>query len=696
MFAWQATVQDEYGNAIPLPVVTVYQSDGVTLASIYDAAGGALANPFTGTAEGFVQFWVPGGQYKVVGASGSDVTNEWQIDLGGTDYPTRAALVQAVASGLSLADGITVTAAGLSYIAQAGATAIPDLPGLVPDGDVTPDHWVENTTPGTTDMASALLLAAAYSVDVHLFANTYRVSGGPHVLPTGRVFHGKGWTNGYGGGITRGSHILVDKVTAGDIFQITGASSSFADRARIAFHDIAFSTVSARILTDLTGITVNLFNLTNTFLCEWHNCLFGDLNVTKCITGTGSNNAVRVLGGQATSIGDGRAGFAPITGQFTYGNFVDFTLISDSELHDVVIELCGGIAVTLGNNCKAINCWNELAGTGYLITGRNAVVDGGSCRLHRRNGVLSAAAANGWTVPVAVADNNYANATGTANDTFAFRVGTTNTKFKIRNIDATSQALSAHPTKTEGQSLISLGDANSSGIIENIEIADPATGGNHFHDPSSALLTGNIRISGITRRSLVSGGDGFKIAVPGALGVVNGYVQCSGASAAFTGGPSTNHVGVIETRAPETLFRAVRNAIGPTVVSKTTPTSLVQRTGGAGSGAVIGTGLVYPAPYTHTGGGASEDNIIAELPSLALGEIIVTMGEGGGLQFTIAGRIKWDGATLTQDTLINQGSTVSGVALAATGGNLVVESTSSVPLSGATMQVRFTGAWIVA
>ena len=87
MFAWQATVQDEFGNAVLLPVVTVYLEGGLTLASIYDESGVPLPNPLTGTLEGFVQFWADRGNYEIEGASGGSVTETWSVPLGDWIHP---------------------------------------------------------------------------------------------------------------------------------------------------------------------------------------------------------------------------------------------------------------------------------------------------------------------------------------------------------------------------------------------------------------------------------------------------------------------------------------------------------------------------------------------------------------------------------------------------------------------------------
>lgn len=82
MEAWQATVQDEAGNAVFNPQITVYESDGVTLATIYNEDGSPKANPFTGSLEGFAQFWAGPGVYKIRGSNGGQ-TELWESDLGG-------------------------------------------------------------------------------------------------------------------------------------------------------------------------------------------------------------------------------------------------------------------------------------------------------------------------------------------------------------------------------------------------------------------------------------------------------------------------------------------------------------------------------------------------------------------------------------------------------------------------------------
>ena len=64
--------------------------------------------------------------------------------VAGKSYVTRAEFVSdaAYVSGVDTPpNGTIVTAGGLSYVRSAGATALPGLPGWVPFGDVTPEHF---------------------------------------------------------------------------------------------------------------------------------------------------------------------------------------------------------------------------------------------------------------------------------------------------------------------------------------------------------------------------------------------------------------------------------------------------------------------------------------------------------------------------------------------------------------------------
>lgn len=70
--------------------------------------------------------------------------------------------------------GAVAHAAGYSYRYTGSGSVIVDLPGWVPLGDAYPDHWKQNITPGTTDMATAIIAAAALGA-VYFAGTTYAV-----------------------------------------------------------------------------------------------------------------------------------------------------------------------------------------------------------------------------------------------------------------------------------------------------------------------------------------------------------------------------------------------------------------------------------------------------------------------------------------------------------------------------------------
>lgn len=78
---WQATVQDDTGDVIVNPVVTVREDDDVgSLATIYDTDGVEIGNPVTGSTTGFVQFKAARGTYWMQAASGGNLTEGWYWD----------------------------------------------------------------------------------------------------------------------------------------------------------------------------------------------------------------------------------------------------------------------------------------------------------------------------------------------------------------------------------------------------------------------------------------------------------------------------------------------------------------------------------------------------------------------------------------------------------------------------------------
>lgn len=207
---WQATVQSENGLAVVSPSVTVRNYPSLTLADIYDDAGAAKPNPFTGSADGFVSFQVYPGRYLIEGVKGGQEAPDWIVDIGEHDFETRAQAVAACADGWRAKNGSVYDIGGHQYIGSTGATAIADMPGLLPHGDVMPDHWAENVTPGTTDMRAAIQAAADYSQCIRFLATIYRISDtitfnqyAPQVIGAGRGSSGRTSSSLYDKSATR-------------------------------------------------------------------------------------------------------------------------------------------------------------------------------------------------------------------------------------------------------------------------------------------------------------------------------------------------------------------------------------------------------------------------------------------------------------------------------------------------------------
>jgi hypothetical protein len=125
------------------------RTTGGTLVTLYSAETGAttVSNPGTADAEGLVTFWVAPGIYDVtIGAGVSAVTRRLYVD---PRYADRAELVTEWSEGL-YADGAVISDGVRQYVASTGATAISDLPGLLPYGEARPEHFgVINGTPAT-------------------------------------------------------------------------------------------------------------------------------------------------------------------------------------------------------------------------------------------------------------------------------------------------------------------------------------------------------------------------------------------------------------------------------------------------------------------------------------------------------------------------------------------------------------------
>jgi hypothetical protein len=127
-------------------------------------------------------------------ARGLDVLN--RIEIGQAEaagiFDTRAEYTAWAATNTVVA-GSTYWVGGLPFLGQIGAT-VTGLTGLVPHpkNPVTPDHFSENTIPGTTDMTTAINAACDYSLQVMLLGEDYLVSGTISLYGSNAKLYGQG------------------------------------------------------------------------------------------------------------------------------------------------------------------------------------------------------------------------------------------------------------------------------------------------------------------------------------------------------------------------------------------------------------------------------------------------------------------------------------------------------------------------
>lgn len=149
-FVWQRTCVDDAGNVIASASVTVTDVVSGALAQLYsDPAGSVgIGNPITADSEGFVQFYVKSGFYNITATSGSR-SRTWTREAIGAPHPRTAAEISA-----------GVTPVDYRY----------------PEGNVL--RYGTNTTPGTTDMKTAIQNAI----------NVAEVAKGRVFIPEGRYY----------------------------------------------------------------------------------------------------------------------------------------------------------------------------------------------------------------------------------------------------------------------------------------------------------------------------------------------------------------------------------------------------------------------------------------------------------------------------------------------------------------------------
>jgi hypothetical protein len=188
--SFNATIVNSSGEIVPGAEVEVRRTSDNALATLFsDASRTAITNPFNANATtAFAQFFAERDTYTVAASTGAGIVT-WTVDItpssdGATYAPTRA---EALLLNVPDAQDILFVRSGvglLAYKRDASSTALTTADGQrwSPDGDVYPDHWAANTTPGTTDMQAALVGSVAYC-----FIAGRSLRGGGQYLASGNV-----------------------------------------------------------------------------------------------------------------------------------------------------------------------------------------------------------------------------------------------------------------------------------------------------------------------------------------------------------------------------------------------------------------------------------------------------------------------------------------------------------------------------
>ena len=153
--------QDAQGNVIPNPTVYVYLPGTTTLISgLQDASGGALTNPFTGSASGQIQVAAPGGDYDL------------RVATGLRDYTMRVRFIDVTSAASAEAQAAASAASANSAAASANnaATAVvSQLNDIKTQTEYARDQALAGLGAADNSQSLAALLGAiAYVTDLAL------------------------------------------------------------------------------------------------------------------------------------------------------------------------------------------------------------------------------------------------------------------------------------------------------------------------------------------------------------------------------------------------------------------------------------------------------------------------------------------------------------------------------------------------
>lgn len=269
--AWQRTITDAAGNVLTGVQITVFQENGVTLATIYgqQTGGAALANPFSTGAQTSAKFYADPGRY-VVRAFKDGLTQEFtDVDIGG----------KAVREDLGSAAYLTATVNAADHVAgrstrvgDFGNGAMLDMRGgsAVPftNYDQPQKCWGKGTIRGFCDGASLGipgLTSASYGVlEIH---GQYTDASGNSGVQQRFYFAGVTFFRQQNTATTWGAWNVVGAPVLGTVSFVsgfsTGAVLEYGTNSNGSFLKLADGTVFAWGRVIQTGITLNPAKSTN-------------------------------------------------------------------------------------------------------------------------------------------------------------------------------------------------------------------------------------------------------------------------------------------------------------------------------------------------------------------------------------------------------------------------------------------------
>ncbi len=245
-------------------------------------------------------------------ALGTDVANSlpFALKIQSANIQTRAEFVT-YQSTRTFLEGAWVQVAGLTYLFDDASTAISDLPGWKPVGNIYPDHFGENTSPGTTDMTAEIQDAIDYAAtfgggaafgagaEVWFQAAIYKTVGGIIINQSGVSLRGTG---------SNSTQIRNSSATATTFAMRADDVTTGTQLSRCHVYDMQFYCTA----TDPTAGSAIAFSRATQ--CTVQGCVF--INSYRGVELFGCDESVKILdcefvqGSNTTSLHSGSTGIA--------------------------------------------------------------------------------------------------------------------------------------------------------------------------------------------------------------------------------------------------------------------------------------------------------------------------------------------------------------------------------------------------